>query len=247
MLLCLVAASVFLQQAAPASQEPVSATKLIEKMLAHYSEAKSAAGTITLVQSAGPAQVQINTQFQFEAPSKLYIRQDKPALGNKPGRTAYISSNAKTFTFSKPSVVVGADKLETELVTQHGVQQTYRELYAVFRSTAVDPNAMLEVAIGRNEDLRALLAQWVEFKLKGTTQVNGKEAYVVVGNFREVANQPVSGMFEAYITKEGDFLRYALRQRYAQQDNPANVLEVLSVWNADIKLDGGLDPALFKG
>ena len=251
MLITFVVALVALQ-GAPQDAPQETAVQVVEKALAHYAEARTIAGTVVLKQSAKGITVKSETQLIFEKPSKISLRQTyngfEPTDGNGHVRPTAIHkaliSDGKTFSFDLPEGVRGKGR-SIERVTQNGHSQTIQELYETERLSLVDKNPMLDMAIGRPQDLRRLLNQWASMKLHGKVKVGEQDVTAVTGSFREDVGAAVSGNFEAYFSKNYDLVRYVLKQRFTLPDHPDEIIDVLSIWDSSLKVNAPVDASAF--
>ncbi len=115
------------QTAVPAAPK-ADAGVLISKAFARYDAAQTVSGTIRLIQEAKGISVQIDTELQYERPSKIYLRQVKG--GSDPQQSLLVSDGIK-FSFDKPLEALGPARF-TEDVTQKGRQQSVGDLYAAW-------------------------------------------------------------------------------------------------------------------
>ncbi|HSI73199.1 MAG TPA: hypothetical protein VK934_08470 [Fimbriimonas sp.] len=251
MLITFVAALVALQ-GAPQDAPQETAVQVVEKALAHYAEARTIAGTVALKQQARGVIVKSETLLQFDKPSKIVLRQvyngfePIPDTNNvRPSviRRALIS-DGKTFSFDLPDGVRGKGR-SIERVSQNGHSQTIQDLYETERLSLVDKNPMLDMAIGRSQDLRRLLDQWASMKLHGKVKVGEQDVTAVTGSFREDVGAAVSGTFEAYFSKDYDLVRYVLKQRFTVPNQPEQIVEVLSIWDSSLKVNAPVDASAF--
>jgi hypothetical protein len=251
-LLITFVAALLTLHAAPQEAPQDTAVQVVEKALAHYAGANTIVGTVAMKQTAKGITVKSETQLAFEKPSKILLRQVyngfepipnsadvKPTVIRK-----LLVSDGKIFSFDLPDGVIGRAR-STEKVTQKAYTQTIQDLYETERISLVDKNPMIDVAIGRSQDLRRLLDQWATMKLYGTVKINEQDVTALTGNFRETADSPVSGSFEAYFSKQYDLVRYVLKQKFTVPNHPDQIVEVLSIWDSSLKVNAPVDASAF--
>lgn len=226
--------------AAPQDGAPTdSPAVLVGRMLAYYNDAKSMTGRISLTQSGGGASGTVETFLQFEAPSKLYIRQEK-SVGEK--RVFTVISNGVRFAYDSP---VGDGKRLIEAVKPaDGLAFDYRQIYAAASSSIPDRSTPLDIAIGRREDLTYLRNQWKTVTYKGTTNYGDETVHVISGEWRPYGEAATEGEFRMYITADGQLRQFALSQT-VRPKGAAQSIQVLSTWNVKLTKNGKPDPALF--
>ncbi len=237
----LLALSVVSQAASPGSRAPNSA-QLISAMLAKYAAARSLTGTITLTQSAMDHAGQLRTTLQFELPSKLYLRQD---LATGQGRTWLVTSDGKYFSYDVPKLPwQDRGTRLVEPVVYRGRTQSVREIYAASALSLGDRSAPLDIAIGRNEDLRYLKNQWASLRYQGRTKLRDEDVHVIMGDWREYGDAPASGQFRMMLSESGDLRQYALSENFALPT--VGQKNVVSIWDVRLEVDAKPDPNLFK-
>jgi ribosomal protein L35AE/L33A len=226
----------------PQGEQPQSAAAIVTKMLARYAGAKTMTGKITLTQGAMGQSGQVHTEFQFELPAKLYIRQVK-STGQ--GASCLITSDGKYFSYPSPKLTWQDPGTRlVEAVKVRDKQLTVNEIYAAVGLSLVDRNPALDIAIGRKEDLEFLRNQWAGIEYRGTVREGDEDLHVVIGGYREYGTAPVTGQFRMKIGPEGDLREYALSESLKLGD--LGVQTVLSTWAVRIEVDGKPDQALFK-
>jgi hypothetical protein len=234
------------QQDSNGSQKE-SPSKIMSRMFAHYAEANSVVGTIRMTQSAQGKAVHTQTELQFERPSKIFLRQVRDGLK---GRQWLLTSDGNTFSYNRPDDEdYGRDRY-VEYVTQHNKALTIsEEMLAAYKSLG-DVNPILESTVASKEWLTRLTQQWATLVYHGRATVNGKDVAEVTGEYRDTNLVKVSGTFSAYVTDEGELVRYQLKQ-IMQVGNPTNPretipVEVVTTWDSDLKLNGRTDPTLYR-
>ena len=244
--------------------KPNPAADLVSKMLAYYAGAQSMTGTILLTASDGKGQVQVQTTLQFEKPSKLYIKQVK--TGNNPMQWLAVS-DGKTFSYDSPSSAAINEKRLHEPVYQkiptetdrNGlyVQRNYTvgEIYSVVAESSLgDRSIPLDVAIGNRNNLAHDRMTWVTVESGGKTTIDGVEANVVKGLWREYGNQAIptkrgadlsnAPSFEMVITDQGKLLRYVISYTMSNKDGTM-MAKLTETWDVDLTVNGKPDENLF--
>jgi hypothetical protein len=244
------------QNSAQAGQKPKSAVQMIEATLKRYAEAKTLAGKVAMAQTANGVTVKSETELQIEAPSQIYLRQvyQSPTSG---ATVRFLVSDGKRFGYDRPpGGIVATERTEflvergkpryIEMVTQNGYQQTVQDMFATERLSLVDKSPLIDIAIGRTQDLRDLMGKWVGMKVFGAVKANGQDVTAVVGSYREDAAAPINGSFELYLTADFDIVKYVQKQRFAVPTQPDKMVDVTTIWDSTLKVDGPVNPALFK-
>lgn len=240
----LMAAAVLIAPAAQGSQ----AGQLVSKMLAKTSTAHSMSGEIVMNLAALNDGGQIRTRFQYQAPSRVYIRQEK-LFGDR--AVSLVTSDGETFTYNAPNLPLQDRGVRLiEKVNQRGRNLSYREIYAAAVLGLLDRSAPLDIAIGRPEDLRFWTNQLATLEYRGLRAFQGQQAHVIGGAWREYGDAPNSGRYELVLSQNHDLLQYTLEiptgvtdpatRRVVQRFN------VVTRWEVRFDLDPKIDPALFK-
>jgi len=232
------------QPAAPVTQATPAkeAAAVISKTLARYFDAERVVGRIKLTQTAGSVTVMGETQLQYERPSKIYLSQ---VLQTSERPTFLLVSDGKIFSYNKPANVLGRDRL-VEYVTQNGRSQSIKDIYLVAGPTLVDRSPVLDIAIGRREDLQEITRRWRNLRIKERLKVRDAQVTVVEGDFHSIPGSAATGSFELAVTEEGDLVRYVQKERISVPQTSTGILEVLSIWDADLKHGGEAKPELYR-
>jgi hypothetical protein len=220
----------------------VDAGSLISKALARYYDAKSLVGQIRLTQSAKGVSLTIDTAVQYDRPSMLSIQQAK---GGSEPRRASVISDGKQFSYDKPEGTYGQSRF-VEFVTQKGYTQTIKDLYGASFRSLVDRSPVLDIAIGRREDLQALKEHLGAKKITGRATVRGTQVYIIEGDYHDKVGAAPTGTFQMMISEAGDIVRFAQIQRFRVPDKTNETIEVMSTWDADLKVDAKTDPTLYR-
>jgi hypothetical protein len=224
-------------QAAPAATAPKTPGGLISLAIQRFYEAQSVSGKIRLVQQARGTMIAIETDLAFDRPNKFLIRQRKTA--GEPQQWLSVS-DGNLFSYDKPPTIYGKDR-QIEKVFQHGVSQTFDNMYPVAAKSIGDRSPILDLAFARRADLIELKAHWGTPRFTGKAQIRDREAHLIEGDYFEVPGEAATGSYQFAITDSGEVVRYSLKSRYGVPNQPGEVIEVLSTWDADLKL-GGQNP-----
>lgn len=228
------------------AQQPAAPTldagALISKAMSHYYEASSVSGQIRLTQSAKGVQLLINTALQFDQPSQISIQQSR--TGSAPKQISMVS-DGKSFSYDKPEGLMGQNRFR-EKVMQHGYSQTVRDMYSASSRALLDRSPVLDLIIGRLEDLKVLKGKWGAKKITGRTTLRGVEAVIIEGAYHDMPGAAPTGHFQMVVTEQGDILRYSNTQRYRVPDQTTETIEVLSVWEVDVKVNAKTDPVRYR-
>lgn len=221
---------------------PTNAGALISKAMARYYDAASVSGELHLTQTAKNVQLKIDTTLQFDRPSQIVIQQVRG--GSTPKRMSLVS-DGRMFAYDRPEGTYGQDRFVEE-VTQKGYTQTYRDLYAASSRALVDRSPILDLIIGRREDLKVLQAKWGAKKVTGKTTLRGIEGFVIEGAYHDLPGAPATGQFQMVVTEQGDILRYSNTQRLRVPDQTNETIQILSVWDVDVKVNEKTDPTRYR-
>lgn len=215
---------------------------VLSQMLAKYSAAKTLSGTILLTQGSEQESGQISTSLQYERPAKLYLRQEKKTADR---RTWLITSDGKHFSYDKPNQAsdYGAGRLVEAIVSAAGTLKL-GDIYAVGAGKSLpDRSAPLDIAIGRREDLEFIRGQWANLSTEPARELDGRTVNSIVGDWREYGTAAITGRFQFLITPEGEMKRYTIVEKIVIN---GNIVTITSRWDIDLKIDGPVDPKLFK-
>jgi|GEM_PF-851230 len=237
------------------------AAELVSKMLAYYAEAKSMTGTITLTATAnGQGNAQLVTTLQYELPSKLYISQ---VNGGPHLMRWLVTSDGKSFSYDRPDNLPLAPRqrlvepvyqaIPTEL-NKDGTyvhrNYTVKEIYAVVaRDSLGDRSVPLDIAIGRRDNLAHDDLTWMTVESGGKTTLNGVQANIVNGKWREFGNEATDlnhapGNYQMVITDEGRLLQYTIS--YLVGDLKGVQAMLRETWDVDLTVNGKPDERLFQ-
>ncbi len=230
------------QAAVPQEPAAPEAGALISKAIARYYDAPSLVGRIRMTQTAKGVSIAIETEVQYSRPSQLYLRQVRN--GSNPREIAVVS-DGKTFAYDRPEGTLGPKKF-TEFVTQNGYQQTVKDLYAAAGRTVMDRSPVLDIAIGRKADLQAVVEKLGTKKISGRVTVVDQPAVVIEGNYHDLPGEEPTGTFRMVITDSGDIVQFAQKQRFRVPDKIAETIEILTTWDASLKVGAKPDELKFR-
>lgn len=217
-----------------ARPEAPNAADLVSRMIARYNSAKTISGTIQMRVTVKGATADIRTELAVEAPGRLFIRQTRT---QPEATTKEVVADGEFMMYDAPEggVFRPGEKF-VEPMRQLNRTLTFRDAYAAAASSLLDRNAILDIAIGRIEDLRFLRFQWASISYAGRTRFGNEEVHAIRGQWREYGEAPVSGEYRMLISDAGDLRQYAISQTIAASPgSPATT--VVPTWTADLKID----------
>jgi len=232
------------QQQDTNSAPQTSAAQIMTKAFAHYSSAQSLSGTVNMAQSAKGVTVTIDSDLQFDRPSKIYLHQTRS--GSR-ARQWLLTSDGSLFSYDKPenNRDFGHTRY-TEYVTQHNKAQTIGDMYVASEYSLGDMNPILDVAIADVHRLKRLQDQWVSLAYAGKQNIGGQQVEKITGQYRENARSLASGEFEAYVNGAGDFVRYVLYQKISVPGASNEIIDVTTIWNSSLKVGVQTNPSYYK-
>lgn len=226
----------------------VTATGLVSRMFDRYYKAKTLGGNIRTTQSAGGATVVTETNLAYERPGKLRLEQrQRLASGVK---QKWIVSDGAVFRYTPPERIITADGFVSERIKASGhADQTVADLYAVIAADLPDRSPMLDAFIARPEDLTYFKNQLTKLQLGPMESVNGRPAYSIEGDWREIESVLAVGHFKMDITEGGELLRYVLTQSFAApgvggQAN-GDPITVTTTWESSVTVDAPIKAETF--
>ncbi|MDR3688474.1 MAG: hypothetical protein P4L46_03785 [Fimbriimonas sp.] len=224
---------------APAKE---SASQILTKAFGHYASAQTAAGTIKMTQTALGVSLSIETDLQFDRPSKLFLRQSR--TGARPHQWL-VTSDGVRFSYDRPEGELGKDRY-VEFVTQGGITQKISDYYIAAAKSLGEQSAMLDVALSEPGRLRRLKSQWASLAYQGRVNIDGQLVHKITGLYREDGSAAASGRFEIYVTEDGDFVRYVVAQRFVFPSKSKDPIDVNTQWDSTIKVGAKTDPSLYQ-
>lgn len=234
-------ATLILTTTAQGAPETPNAAQIVGKMLAYYNDAQTMTGSIVMTQAVGNEKGTVTTQFQFERPSKVYIRQQK-STGDR--RTWTVISDGKAFAYDPPELPFQQGKRLIEAVKVGELVQDFRQIYAATATGLGDRSTPLDIAFGRGEDLRFLRNQWRTVTYGGKMDYNGEAVHSIIGDWRQYGDAPVNGQYRMYVTDSGELKQFA-RSETIRPEN-GQPLNVLTTWDVKIQKNGRPDQALWQ-
>lgn len=262
----MTAAIALLALVAQDQKPPPRASEIVSKMLSHYSGAQSITGTIKLRQGANGqmARGSMDTEIQFERPSKLYIKQvqntadwgtitvlDPRGRPREAPRTSpptwLVTSDGVLFSYDTADDSPGnRQRLLEKVMPRPSEVLDVRGIYTAVARSLGDRSVPLEIAIGRTDDLRHFTRQLVTLEYAGRTKLGEEDVNVVRGQWRDVdMSERVAGKYEIFVTDQGDFRKYAIYQT-VQPSKGSQPIDVVSVWDIALTVNGKPDPDLFR-
>lgn len=240
--LSLAASSATPRSAQEAPQGAPKPSELVSKCLDKLATAKTMVGSIRFIQTIGNIQVQIDTNLQYELPSRLYLHQSRKS--REPWNWA-VTSDGVNFSYDAPLHLPPYRPIRlTEPVKVGEKSLSCREIYFSTCGMIGDKGAPLDMALGRPEVIRQVLDQWATMTLEGETKVGDKMAYVISGDWREDAKKPVTGKFWIVVSPSGDLHRYQTRETVSF-DQALGPQVVDSTWEVKFELNAKPNPQLF--
>lgn len=250
-MLTVIAAFAVGMQDPAAGAANINPSQLISKMLAYYNDARTLVGSIVMTQKFGEQGGTITTQIQFEQPDKVYIRQQK-STGDR--RVWQIVANGKAFAYDAPDLRTSEHSrrlVEAQVIEQKRpngqveelMRFSFRDVYGVGAPSLGDRSTPLDIAIGRNSDLRAIRDQWKTVAYRGTADYNGKTVHVVMGDWRPYGTADAEGQYRMYLTDAGELLQFARSETVNFEGSPKSIL---TTWDVKLEKNGSPDPRLFS-
>jgi hypothetical protein len=227
---------------------------IISAMLARYHNATSVVGsinqTITASFAGTTVHQNLDTQLQFERPSRLYLKQDLHPRPGHPAQSWLVVSDGIHFSYNVPNEMVKSDsKRLFEAVNQPARGEVYDvpHIYAVASQSLGDRSEPLGIVMGWSEELRRIAMSWATIEAPVPDQYRGVSCYRIAGKYREKPNMQPGGTFEMFISKDGDLLKYTVSELEGAKTNGSlAVAPVVTVWDVDIKVGAAPKPELFK-
>ncbi len=245
MIAALLVPCVIAQGAADAQVQAPSPAQIVSKMIGRYNAAQTLSGKIQLTSMIKGQGGSLVTKVQFELPSKLYIRQEK-LYGD--GRIWLVTSDGKRFSYEPPPGLppgkTQVNRLIEPINLKDGKSLTVRDVYAASVASIGDRSPVLDIAIGRKEDLEYLRFQWATLRYEGVTRYGDEEVHAISGDWREYGTAPVTGQFRMLINEAGDLRQYVISEKVNLETAGTQRLD--SVWDVQLQVNGAVDPALFK-
>lgn len=236
------------QGAAQGTAPAVDAGALISKAMAHYYDAKSLSGQIRLTQSAKGVTLTIDTFIQYDRPNQFAIEQARTGAVAK---RIFMVSDGKKFSYDRPEGTYGQNRFledvtQKDFVSKRDYTQSVKDMYSAASRTLLDRSPILDIAIGRREDLTVVRDKWGAKKVTGRTTLRGTEVVVIEGAYHDRPGAAPTGTFQMMVTEQGDILRYGHTQRYRVPDQTNETIEIVSIWDADLKVDAKTDPSRYR-
>jgi outer membrane lipoprotein-sorting protein len=231
----------FAQEPAGPLPDTPNGSQLVSLMLRRYNEANTVSGTVQLVQRAQNQSITVQTELQYERPSKIYIKQVQTGAN---ARQALIVSDGVRFAYDRPEGVLGRERF-VEPVKQGNSVMTVAEMYNAAQYSLVSKSPALDMIIARVDDLRTLRSQWGSINLRDERKVNGVTVYTVVASKRSVPNAAPSGSMEMHITEAGDLVRYVEKEMIMIPRATREPFPVQSIYTINVQVNGPVNASYF--
>ena len=226
------------------------AVELLGKVILHYRNTVSANGAIRTSVTDGRGVKVVDTDFAYEKPSALSIRQTLTGPG---GWTYRAISDGRFLMYDTPITreVVGlrTDPLPVleSIKASDGSLRTVPDLYGGFRpALPTAENPPLDIIFSRREHLEFLRDQWGTIGFEGKEKVNGVDVTWIGGDFKPVRTY-VGGHWRMAVSSTDDIVRYELRERISEKPNDqVNFVTVVYTFDVAVKLGETIPPEKFE-
>jgi hypothetical protein len=230
-------------QTAAAPQEP-SAGELVFKSMERYQKALTISGGIKMTQTAAGSTQITNIELDYIRPNRIYLHQIR--TGTVAGEKLLIG-NGTMFAYDKPEDVEGKPRFVEPTQTRNQDLLNIGDMYLAAQRSLLNQNPIQDFAIGRRDDLAQFRDDVVSLKIDHKEKVGADDVYVLTGEWRMTKGLPTSGHFEMYITADGDFRRFVLREQVAVPNHPEMApVQVTTTYDSSLKVDGDVKEELFK-
>lgn len=220
-----------------------SAAALLTKMFSYYSDAKVVSGKAKMVQSAAGHSVTIDTDFQYEKPAKLFVRQ---TLSGSQPRRWLVTSDGRYFSYDAP---VPSDQQPRRLVEPVSEEtSTVTGIYHATGTSLGDRNLVLDLTMGDDRDWKFIRSQWATLEYGGKTKLGDVDVNVIKGTWREYQTAPASAQFTMFVTDEGQLKAYKMHEvvsvgNVGQQAMPPTPVD--TQWEFTVDTKAKPDASLF--
>ncbi len=250
----------------------MSGAEVLSKVLAKYADAKSATGEFTMSQSAGSKKIAIQTEFQMERPSKLFIHQTS---SNVAPNDWLVVSDGVNFGYDAPNATQRRRLFEPVSGTDpvNGKSRSLRNqgiFMAAKRSLGDPTNPFLEFLTqsgGDQTSVQGFLTRLFKIGSASEKEVGGAQVYSISGlmGFGAPAIGPdgkqlydntsnhypifeSAGRFELQVTKDFDLVGMKTTENITATDAATNTptqIVVITTWTGKVKLNELSNPSLF--
>ncbi len=220
------------------SDNPIDALPApLQAAIIRYQKTVWAQGQVMLTVSAGGQSTKVLTDFAYEKPSKLYIKQTRSA-----GPGALITCDGSLLTYNNPSDNYTDSKPPRlkERVDNGRKLLTIGDLYKACAASLVDRSSPLDLIMAHPEDAKFFAYQLVN--IRTAEAAAGRVGYV--GDFRAYGRAPISGKFHLVLSSAGDIQLYEVDETY--MGNNSTPIRTRFSWSAQVELDGKLNRSVFK-
>lgn len=239
-----------LSSCALGADTPPSGAALISNVFKTYSSAKSLYGTIHMTQSMGNVSLTIETALAYEAPSKLYLKQE---MHSQHPENWLVTSDGTVFTYDQPNQRRGEDgrplpRLMEAVSPSQGVTQDFRAIFRAAKLSLGDVDDPIMIAIGGGPELQEVKGELATVSYQGRAKLGDSDVNLITGDWRRDARFPASAKYEMYVTDDGQLKRFVRHQvvsvNLGQGENvPPS--EVVTTWDLDLHVNTTPDEALF--
>ncbi|MDX2064239.1 MAG: hypothetical protein SFX74_00710 [Fimbriimonadaceae bacterium] len=225
-------------------QEPAETpTSLISKMVRVHYDAQTTQGTIISRQSVKNFTVTTKTEVAIDRPARIRIAQTRDG---SEARTWLAVADSDKFSYDRPPGVNGRPRF-VEPQFQKGRFLDTREVYMVVGPSLGDKSPVLDILIGRTDDLRLLRQTWgTQWEIVGKVKIREQECTVIRGSYEPAPLAGQIGQLEMVISPTFQLMRYTTGQKVVLPESKELVL-IRTEWDVDVRLNGEIDPKLFAG
>jgi len=257
LLTALIIASVIVQGQDPATQpQTPSGAAIVSKMMGHYADAQTLSGTIKYTLTSGNASVSLDTYVQYQRPGLIYVKQVEATGRN---RVWLLVSDGKYFSYDMPDQEPGVGRLVESMAQVRSDKRfvdpkkpqppptpfDIGDMYKAAAASLVDRSTVLDLAIGRNEDLKYMRHQIATIRYEGKVDVGDRKLDHIVGDWRGLDVNQVTGTYEMFIAEDGGLVRF-VRHENTVPETGGPPLSLHSIWDVNLTVNGAVNPSLFK-
>lgn len=231
------------------SVQPIgsSAEQTLSDCIKHYYYAGNISGTIVATLKDRGRSANIMTRLQISSPNRLFLEQYSSI--NPKLRVRAISDGTR-YAYPAPQPTdPNMDKttyLVEPVLQNNGYLMDYRAMYAIISETVVDRSVPLEIAIGRDVDLKTLNSLLSNLKDGGVREYNGESVSVVIGQIKPYPSSPGKLNCAFFINPLGD-LRF-FKVQGVLKDATNKEIPVETEWQVQLKVNDkdSIDKTLYN-
>lgn len=215
--------------------------RLINAMIARYSNAKSLQGTLHLTLKTEQQSGEATTYVAFKTPNLIRIVQNSPLFKSK-----FIKCDGKVVAYTIPEG--SPTEALAEPAFKDGVGLLVRDMYHIGGPGLKDRNAAFDIIMGAPSDIRAALNQWASFNYQGSAQVGDRLVHTIQGDYRDGRDAPKSGTYELRLTDQGDIVSYAISvlvESKRVNGLSSGIHRVVSSWIVNVQVDPEIPDSFF--